>query len=297
MLITGAAGFVGRHVAVGLRQAGYVVRCLVRPGSVRRLPRLAGLEIAAVDLRAPQAVLAPALAGVRVVVHAAGLRAQRPWRGETFAAVHVDATARLVEAAEAAGVERFVLLSCLGAAPDSDLAYLRSKAQAESIVQQSRLAWTVLRCGLIYGPGDGRVTRLARWMRWFGRTPVVGDGLFLVQPIAVGDVVAGCVAAAAGRLEQRTLSAGGPDVLAFRDMVELLAAAIDRRLPLLRIPVGPARLLAAACRLSGVIPWTADELQVMMRGYTCDPREYYEAAGLVRPLPFSAAVRAYLGPS
>jgi len=295
VLVTGAAGFLGRHVAMGLRRAGSSVRCLVRPGSAGRVPRAPGFEVAAVDLRAPARELVRVLEGVRVVVHAAGLRAQRPWRGETFQAIHVDATARLVAAAEAAGVERFVLVSCLGAAQDADLAYLRSKAEAEAIVQRSRLAWTILRCGLVYGPGDGRITRLARWMMWLGRTPVVGDGLFLVQPIAVSDVVAGCVAAAAGRLERRVLAAAGPDVLSFRDMVELLAAAIDRRLPLVRIPVGVARGLAAARRVSGIIPWTVDELQVMLRGYTCDPREYFQAAGLVRPLPFSAAVRAYLG--
>jgi len=59
--------------------------------------------------------------------------------------------------------------------------------------------------------------------------------------------------------------------------------------------VGVAWGLAAARRISGIVPWTVDELQVMLRGYTCDPREYFQAAGLMRPLPFSAAVRAYLG--
>ncbi|HLT58888.1 MAG TPA: NAD-dependent epimerase/dehydratase family protein [Limnochordales bacterium] len=297
MLVTGAAGFLGRHVVAGLRRAQRRVRGLVRPGTAQRLvAREAGDEVVAVDLLAPAAALGPALRGVTAVVHVAGLRAERPWRGETFQAVHVEATARLVAAAREAGVQRFVLVSCLGAAADADLDYLRSKAAAEAIVQDSGLAWTILRCGLTYGPGDGRVTRLARWMAWLGRAPVVGDGRFLVQPIAVGDVVAGCVrAATTSELAGRVLAAAGPDTLSFGDMVDLLAAALDRRMPRLPIPVGLARGLAALRRVCGIVPWTVDELQVMLRGYTCDPWEYFRAAGIRRPLPFSAAVRTFLG--
>lgn len=293
MLVTGAAGFVGRHVVAGLRRIHAPVRAVVRPGRPGRSP--AGVEVVPIDLRAPGHHLAVALEGADAVVHAAGVRAERPWRGETFQAAHVEATERLVAAAEAAGVQRFVLVSCLGAGDDAGIALLRAKAAAEEIVRASRLEWTILRCGLIYGPGDGRVMRLARWMGWLGRAPIVGDGLFRVQPIAVGDVVAGCVrAATTSLLARRVFSVAGPDVMAFRDMVELLAAAIDRRLPPLRIPLAMARGLTAM-RVRGLVPWTADELQVMMQGFTCDPREYFEAAGVARPLPFSAAVRAYLG--
>src|SRR5690606_28593946 len=144
-------------------------------------------------------------------------------------------------------------------------------------------------------PGDGRITRLARWMMWLGRTPVVGDGLFLVQPIAVSDVVAGCVAAAAGRLERRALAAGGPDVVSSREMGGRRAAAIGRGRRRVRMPGGVARGLAAARGMSGLVPGTVDGLQGMWRGDTCEPREDFRAADIVRPLPFSAAVRAYLG--
>jgi len=297
VLVTGAAGFVGRHVVAGLRQARCQVRGVVRPGSARRLlPAAAGVEVVALDLRAPAEQWEQVLRGVTAVVHTAALRTERPWRGETFAAIHVDATAHLLAAARAAGVKRWVQISCLGAAADADLEYLRTKAAAEALVQASGLEWTILRCGLIYGPGDERITRLARWMSWWGRTPVVGDGQFLVQPIAVGDVVAGCVRAATGRgLAGRVLLAAGPDTLRFQDMMELLAAALDRRMPLFRIPVGLARGLAALGCAGGILPWTVHELQAMLRGQTCDPREYFRAAGVQRPLPFSAAVRAYLG--
>jgi len=260
-------------------------------------PGPAGVEVVTLDVRAPAAAWKPVLDGVRAVVHTAGLRAERPWRGETFAAVHVEGTARLLTAARAAGVERVVLLSCLGAGSGGHGALLHSKAAAEALVRESGLEWTILRCGLVYGPGDGRIMRLARWMAWLGRAPVLGEGDLAVQPLAVGDVVTGVVRAATGAgLGRRLLLAAGPDVLSFRDMVELLAAALDRRLPLWRVPVGLARRLAAVAALGGPLPWTGDELEVLLQGHTCDPREYFHAVGIARPLPFSAAVRAYLGP-
>ncbi|MBO8141365.1 MAG: NAD(P)H-binding protein [Firmicutes bacterium] len=295
VVITGAAGFLGRHLADGLLAAGSRVVGVVRPGTARRLRfPAANAQVVEADLRFPLDRLAEALAGADAVIHAAALRRERPRRGETYEAVHVEGTARLATAARWAGVKRIVLISCLGTAAAFDSPYLRSKAEAERVVAASGLRWTILRCGLIYGPGDGRITRLARWMRWTGRAPVVEDGRFPVQPIAVGDVVAGCVRAAAGDLDNQILAAAGPDVLSYADMIDLVAAALDRRLPRLRVSLSLTRVLGGLGRAVGMVPWTADELEVMMRGQTCDPSAYFRAAGVDRPLPFSAAVRLYL---
>ena len=144
--ITGGTGFVGRRVVGQLGAAGHEVAALGREDDVEQ-----------------------ALVGCDAVVHCAGIN--REIGSQTYRAVHVEYTARVVEAARRAGVRRIVMLSFLRARPACGSDYHESKWAAEEIVRGSGLDWTILKAGVIYGRGDHMLDHLSHAFHAF---PIFG---------------------------------------------------------------------------------------------------------------------------
>lgn len=244
ILVTGASGFVGRHVVAALRAAGHVVRGLVRrPETAARLARR-GLEPWLGEIT-DEAALRGAVEGVATVVHTVAIIRERG--AQTFGAVNYQGTVRLLDAAARAGVRRFVHLSALGADAGSPYAYLRSKGLGEQAVMAADLGWTILRPSIIFGPGDEFFGTLAELSRLSPIVPIVGDGRTRFQPIAVDDVVA-CILAALGddAHARRRYDLAGADVLTYEGLVDLLLATLGRPRLRLRVPVALMRPVAAA---------------------------------------------------
>ena len=145
--LTGATGFVGRATLDALRAKGINVRALAR----RPQPEREGVAWIAGDLH-DRAALAALVAGAEAVIHVAGLT-NTPDPAE-FEPANVAGTRALVDAAEAAGVARFVLVSSLAAREPGLSAYGASKARAEDLVETSGLDWTIVRPPGVYGPHD-----------------------------------------------------------------------------------------------------------------------------------------------
>src|SRR5688572_26808322 len=146
LLLTGATGRVGGALLTRLMARREPVRCLVR--DPRRLgPERVRVQIALGDLGDPSS-FRHALRGVRTVVHLAAT--ERDQAHATIEEIDGVATWRLLRAAEAAGVERFVFLSPLGATRHHRSRVHRTKALAEEAVADAALESTILRCSLIY---------------------------------------------------------------------------------------------------------------------------------------------------
>jgi uncharacterized protein YbjT (DUF2867 family) len=232
ILVTGATGVVGTALIPELLQRGHVVRALVR--DPRRLgAQRVNVQIALADLGDPHG-LRHAMRGVKTVVHlGATIRDQPPRRLEE---VNGLGTARLLRAAERAGVDRFVFFSAIGATSFQRTRFFRSKALAEHAVAESDLRTTIIAPSIVYDPHD----HFTSWQRRLALLPVLpvsGDGRAAYQPIWAGDVAR----ATAGAVERgggsERFELAGPDTLTYEQMAILIAAIAGRRRPVVHVPL------------------------------------------------------------
>jgi uncharacterized protein YbjT (DUF2867 family) len=204
LLLTGATGLVGSALLRRLVAEGEQVRCLVR--DPRRLgAQRVRVQIALGDLTDPPS-FRNAMRGVRTVVHlAASIRDQPQGSIEELNGI---ATWRMVQAAERAGVERFVFFSALDASTHHRARFFRAKALAEQAVEAAALQSIVFAPSIVYAPGDPWLTLLER-MALLPVMPVSGRGRALYQPIWAEDVADCVVAVLRGRpAGERTLAHG-----------------------------------------------------------------------------------------
>jgi NADH dehydrogenase len=223
--ITGASGFIGRHLVRAAAAADHHVTGLVRSERAADLVRRSGGRPGM--LAEEPATLAESLAGHGSVVHLAQIGRQR--HGETYEAINVGLTARVLEAARQAGVPRIVLFSGLGVARYGQSRrvtsrYFLSKLRAEALVLGSGLDAVVFRPSYVVGPGDAFVPAVLRAMA-SGEVERPGDGSYRMQPIAVADAAALVLAAIARPIGAfpTVFDLVGPEAVAFASLLERLA--------------------------------------------------------------------------
>ncbi|MFC1961363.1 SDR family oxidoreductase [Chloroflexota bacterium] len=243
ILITGAHGFIGRHLVAGLLDAGWSVRVLVPTQRGRvRLPWTEeqvrsgqGIDVVMGNLDDPDA-LAAALDGVHTIFHLAGAL----WWGgaRDVARVDVDGTAAIIQAGQRKKVGRLIVVSHLGAAPASAYNLMRAKGQAEHLVTSSGVPYTIIRSGIVFGEQDRFVNNLAMILRL---NPLLfiqpGQGENLLHPLYINDLVAVLVQCM-DNLDtiDRILDIGGPEYLTFNEMVRTVMRVSGARRMILTLP-------------------------------------------------------------
>jgi uncharacterized protein YbjT (DUF2867 family) len=244
-------------VAAALSAAGHDVLVIARGVDQRPWARevlgLSGVTFSRVGLD-DQAGMELAFAGCEAVVHCAGIN--REIGSQTYEAVHVDGTANLVRAAENARVNHLVLVSFLRARPDCGSPYHESKWKAEEIVRASKLAWTVLKPGMMFGRGDHMLDHLSRALRTF---PIyLGVGSRRVRPLAVEDATKVIMSALVdGKLAQKTVPLIGPTEIGFDDAARLVARVIGKKRLFVRAPISFHYLLARIAEATMTVPLIA----------------------------------------
>jgi NADH dehydrogenase len=202
--------------------------------------------------------------GVSTVVHLAS--AIRDQRSGSIEELNGIATWRMVEAAERAGVERFVFLSALGATAHDRTRFMRAKALAEDAVASSGLSTTIAACSLVYVPGDSWLALIER-LALLPFLPQPGNGRALFQPIWAQDA-ADCLAAVLARAPQRgreRLELAGPETLSGDAIVRTVLRAAGRERPLLHVPEALVRALlrSGEALLGPRAPLTWDEAELL----------------------------------
>lgn len=293
IFLTGATGFLGRHVLRELLARGYRVRCLVRGPSLGRLPDDPRAERVVGNVLLPRAYTR-SVAGCQAAIHLVGIIAETP--EATFRQIHVEGTQNLIVACQKGGVRRFVHVSALGAAPSPGAAYFQSKHQAETLVRSNGLDFTIFRPSLVHGP-DGELMRmLVRMVKSALPLAVVGAGRQRLQPVYVEDM-ARLLADALERPQTvgQTYEAGGAQIVTFRALLDAIAHAVRGRPRWkLRVPVFAA-MLAAAC-LEFVLrrpPFTREQLRMLLAGSVCETLEPLERDFGFRPRGFDETFPLY----
>jgi uncharacterized protein YbjT (DUF2867 family) len=272
VLVTGGSGFVGRHLAPRLRREGFDVVILARDPS--RAP--SGTTFAPGDV-SDAASVRNALDGVDAVVHLVAIITER--RAQTFQRVNVEGTRNVIEAMKDAGVGRLVHQSALGAGPDERFPYLRSKWMGEEAVRASDREFTVLRPSVLHGEGAGFFRPIVWTLRWAPVYPMVAGGTTRFSPLWIDDLASCIVACLRGEAVGRTVDVGGPEVLAFTDIVRLVMEALGKRRKIVNVPVGAARPFAAIQGLRREPLVTNQQLDMVVLDNACDPRSVEEAFG------------------
>jgi len=236
LLLTGATGLVGSSLLPRLLTDELRVRCLVR--DPRRLgAQRVRVQIALGDLTDPPS-FRNAMRGVDTVVHlAASIRDQPRGSIEELGGI---ATWRMVQAAQRAGVRRFVFFSALGASTHHRARFFRAKALAEQAVREADLHSIVFSPSIVYAPGDPWLTLLER-LALLPAMPISGAGRATYQPIWAEDV-ADCVLAAlrgtrgedGAGCERYELA--GPETLTHTEIVRLALRSLGRRRMLVHVP-------------------------------------------------------------
>jgi uncharacterized protein YbjT (DUF2867 family) len=259
LLLTGATGLIGSALLRRLLGEGEQVRCLVR--DPRRLgAQRVRVQIALGDLTDPPS-FRNALRGVDTVVHlAASIRDQPAGSIEELNGI---ATWRMVQAAERAGVGRFVFFSALDASTHHRARFFRAKALAEQAVEEAGLDSLVFAPSIVYAPGDPWLTLLER-LALLPLMPVSGRGRALYQPIWAEDV-ADCVIAALRKPGSARYELVGPETLSHNDLIRIVLRSLNRSRPLVHVPTPiVSRSLRLLGRVSGQNAFaTWDEAELM----------------------------------
>jgi NADH dehydrogenase len=161
-------------------------------------------------------------------------------------AVNVFGARAVAEAARAQGLDRVIHVSAIGASPDSPSAYGRSKAAAETAVFETLPKSVVMRPSIVFGPEDEFFNRFARMAQISPALPLIGGGKTKFQPVFVGDIARAIADTVEGKAKPGTVyELGGPEIVSFRECMEIMLAVIGRKRLLVPLPWGVASLMGS----------------------------------------------------
>jgi len=264
--VFGGSGFIGRYAVQVLARAGYRIRVAVRRPDLALYLQPLGTVGQIMPIQANLRYrwsIDRAVEGADAVVNLVGILAERG--RQSFQAVQAEGAGHVAEAAAAAGASALAHVSAIGADASSDIAYLRTKGEAERRVLAAFPGAVIFRPSIVFGPEDQFFNRFAAMARLSPILPVIGAQTRF-QPVYAGDVGEAIGKAVMGEAQPGTVyELGGPHVLTFRECMERMLKVIARRRPIIGIPFGLARGLARLTEVLPGPPLTRDQVRMLER--------------------------------
>ena len=263
--VFGGSGFLGRHVVQTLARRGYRIRAAVRrpdlAGDLHPMGSVGQIKAIQANIRYRWSV-ERAMEGADVVVNLVGILAESG--RQSFDTIHALGARAIAESARAQRIREMVHVSAIGADPNSDIAYLRSKGEGEQAVLETISAAVVVRPSIVFGPEDKFFNRFASLARLSPVLPLIGGGKTRFQPVFAGDV-AEAIARAVDRATKPgiILELGGPEVVTFRQIMERILAVTNRRRALVNIPFGVAKAMGRVGAFLPGSPLTAEQVSML----------------------------------
>lgn len=236
--VFGGAGFLGRYVVRALVRKGARVRVVCRrPDEALRCKPMGDVGQVvpvAANIRDDASVTA-AIAGSDAVINLIGILFERG--RQDFDAIHAEGAARIARVAASEGVGRLIHISSIGADPQAEANYARTKGQGEQAVREAFKDATILRPSILFGPEDKFFNFFAGIARLVPALPLIGGGHTRFQPVYVCDA-AEAIVTALSRTDAvgKTFEIGGPQSYSFRELMEMMLSIIERRRFLIPVP-------------------------------------------------------------
>ncbi len=294
--ILGGTGFVGTRLVARLIKDGHRVTVLSRDRERHKHLRvLPALELENCNVYDP-AALSERFRGQDVVVNLVGILNERGFGGGGFRRTHTELTRGALQAAKSAGVTRFLQMSSLGAAADAPSYYLRSKGEAERIIQtdSAALDWTIFKPSVMFGRGDSFLNRFAAML---GALPLVfplAKPNTVMQPVFVDDVVEAIVRCLHGLAGSRqSFELGGPQRYTLREIVAFVATITGRRRLIIVLPDFVSRLMALAMDFVPGRPFSSDNYRSLSIDSVCTNDGFARLD--IKPRSMLGIARQYLG--
>jgi NADH dehydrogenase len=255
ILITGATGYIGRHLVARLVAQGERPRCLVRDiDRAKRLLPADKVELVQGATTSPD-TLGVAIQGVDTIVHAAFLTADRKQStGNEYEKTNVQGTANLIKVAKKAGVKRIIEIGGLGTKPDKPGSYMQGRYLAEKMLKESGLDWTIIQPSVLFGKNAPFIKGLVDLIRTSPVVPLIGGGKTMFQPIYVEDVVTVLIKVLqdpAGTTN-RTYTIGGPAYYSFTQIIDVLLKTMHKQR--IKVPAPTPLVGVGAAVMEAVLP-------------------------------------------
>jgi NADH dehydrogenase len=263
VLVLGGSGFVGRHVCHQLVARGYRVTIPTRDRERVKddLIPLPTADVVNADVHDVD-TLVRLMRGCGAVVNLVGVLHDGRGKG-SFQQAHVELARKVVDACNRTGVRRLLHMSALNADPNGPSAYLRSKGEAERIVRDSSLDFTIFRPSVIFGREDRFLNLFATLQRLL---PVVLLAMprARFQPVFVEDVAKAYVESLT-RLEAfgEAYALAGPKVYTLRELVRYVGEVTGHRRPIIGLGAQLSYLQAFLMELSPIKVMTRDNVKSM----------------------------------
>lgn len=263
--VFGGSGFLGRHIVRALANEGWRVRVAVRNPTtahfLRPMGRVGQIQIVKTNIRKDDSVRA-ALNGAEAAVNLVGIL--YAGGSQTFEGIHAHGAGRIARIAAEEGVAALLHISAIGADKKSTSRYARSKAEGEALVREAFPKAIIFRPSIVFGPEDNFFNKFAWIARLSLALPLIGGGKTRFQPVYVGDVArAAAKVLSDPAAEGNTYELGGPEVMTFRQILELVLKETHRKRLLLPVPFG---LMKAKAFFLGLLPkplLTVDQVRLL----------------------------------
>jgi len=290
--VFGAGGFLGRYATQSLLKTGVRVRGAERDPRrawfLKPLGPLGQFQSVRADIN-NKASVAAAVQGADAVINLVGILKGR------FHQVHVEGARNIAEAAAAAGVPALVHISSIGADPEAESGYGRSKGEGEAAVRAAFPGATIIRPSIVFGQEDNFINRFARMARLMPVLPVLRPS-WKLQPVHAADLGKAIALAALdpGTHAGKTYELGGPNVMTMAELNRWICETTGRHRAIAELPDAIGKLIPRLTGWAPGAPITWDQW-LMMGHDSVATGPGFDAFGL-HPAPLAAVAPAWLVP-
>lgn len=292
VIIFGGSGFLGRAITYTLVKAGYHVCIASRDPDLNFLKQqelVKHVSYVACDYT-PKSIERAAV-GAYGVVNCIGLLYEKGQN--TFTHAHVNIPKYIAQACKILTVEQFVHISALGV-ERSPSNYAHTKILGEGEVQKIFPKATILRPSIVFGPEDQFFNQFAQMVNFLPFFPLIGGGQTKFQPVYVADVAKAVLKGIEG-LAEGVYALGGPDIVSFKEVYQLVLHYTGKKRPLIPVPWCVAYMQGAVFSLLPKPLLTVDQVRSLRVDNTLNNGEAgFKTLGIT-PASMAKILPTYLG--